>query len=114
MTQGLILAWSLLSYEGNQLEQARDQATRAIDLAEQANISDGVLLGRLVLGRVHLACGELDMARQVAQQGRDFTAGLDVYKGKVQWFAALEAQVSLLEGILPQWRAGPKVLAKPD
>jgi LuxR family maltose regulon positive regulatory protein len=109
VTQGLVLAWSLLSYEANQLEQAREQATRAIDLAEKANITDGVLLGRLVLGRVHLACGELDMARKVAQKGRDYTAGLDVYKGKVEWFAALEAQVSLVEGDLAavaRWAEG--------
>jgi LuxR family maltose regulon positive regulatory protein len=71
---------------------------RALELAEQANITDGILWGRLILARVHLASGELDTARQVAQEGRQYAPRLDVYPGKVQWFAAVEAQVSLLEG----------------
>jgi LuxR family maltose regulon positive regulatory protein len=100
VTEGIYLSWSLLSYEANELERARDQVKRALDGAERANIADGVLWGRLILARVHLARGDLDAARQVAREGRQYAAGLDIYEGKRQWFAALEAQVSLLEGDL--------------
>jgi LuxR family maltose regulon positive regulatory protein len=100
VSEGIHLAWSLLSYEANELERAREQVMGALEIAEQANITDGILWGRLILARVHLARGELDTARQVAQAGRQYATGLDVYGGKVQWFTAVEAQVSLREADL--------------
>jgi LuxR family maltose regulon positive regulatory protein len=100
VSEGIYLAWSLLSYEANELEQAQEQVVVALQHADQANIVDGVLWGQLILARVHLARGELGAARQVAREGRQYVAGLDVYGGKVQWFAAVEAQASLLEGDL--------------
>jgi LuxR family maltose regulon positive regulatory protein len=98
VSEGMALAWSLLSYEANQLEKAREQVVPALDLAEQANITDGILWGRQILARVHLASGELSEARRVAQEGRRHAARLDVYAGKAAWFSALEAQASLQEG----------------
>lgn len=98
VVEGMYLPWSLLSYEANQLEQAREQATRALKLAEQADIADGILWGHLILARVHLANGDLAAARQAAQEGRQYAARRDVYSGKARWFAAAEAQASLLEG----------------
>jgi LuxR family maltose regulon positive regulatory protein len=100
VTEGICLAWSLLSYEANELELAREQAMRALDLAEQTNITDGVVWGRLILARVHLACGELAAARQVTREGQQYVADRDIYEGKAQAFAAVEAQASLLEGDL--------------
>jgi len=100
VTEGIYLAWSLLSYEANELEQAREQVVQALGHADQANIVDGVIWARLILARVHLALGELGTARQVAREGRQHVAGLEVYGGKAQWFAALEAQASLLMGDL--------------
>jgi LuxR family maltose regulon positive regulatory protein len=100
ITKGIYLAWSLLSYEANELELAREQVTRALGLAEQANITDGVVWGRLMLARVHLARGELGAARQVAREGQQYVADRDIYEGKAQWFAAIETQVNLLEGDL--------------
>ncbi len=98
IADGIYLAWSLLSYEANELEQAREQVMHALELSERANISDGISWGWFILARLHLAQGELGAARQVAQEGRQYLAGLDVYGGKVQWFAAVEAQANLLEG----------------
>jgi LuxR family maltose regulon positive regulatory protein len=100
VSEGIYLAWSLLSYEANELEQARAQVTRALDLAEQANMVDGVLWGRYILARVHLASGHLDEARQVAREGRQYATHLDVYEGKREWFAAVEAQANLQAGDL--------------
>jgi LuxR family maltose regulon positive regulatory protein len=98
--EGIYLAWSLLSYEANELEQAREQVVQALDQAERANMADGILWGRLILARVHLARGDLGSARQVAREGRQYGADLDVYEGKPRWFAAIETQVNLLEGDL--------------
>jgi LuxR family maltose regulon positive regulatory protein len=100
VTEGIYLSWSLLSYEANELERAREQVVQALEQAERANIADGILWARFILARVYLANGELSAARQVAQEGRQYASGRDVYEGKGQWFAAIEAQASLLEGDL--------------
>jgi LuxR family maltose regulon positive regulatory protein len=100
VTEGIYLAWSLLSYEANELEQAREQVVQALDLAERANMADGILWGRHILARVHLARGDVSAARQTARAGRQYADRLDVYEGKAQWFAAIETQASLLEGDL--------------
>jgi LuxR family maltose regulon positive regulatory protein len=100
VSEGVSLAWSLLAYEANELEGARKQVVQMLDLAEQMNVVDGILWGQYILARVHLACGEVDEMRQIAQKGRQDVARLDVYKGKALWFTALEAQASLEEGDL--------------
>jgi LuxR family maltose regulon positive regulatory protein len=100
MAQGINLAWSLLSYEANELEQARDQVTRALSHADRVNITDGILWARLILCRIQLAPGELDAARKLARDSRQYAANLDVYDVKVRWFAALEAESWLLAGEL--------------
>jgi LuxR family maltose regulon positive regulatory protein len=98
ITEGIYMAWSLLSYEANELEQAQEQVMRALDLANQMSIADGVAWGRQILALVHLARGALGAARQVAREGHQYVAALDVYPARAQAFAAVEAQVSLLEG----------------
>ena len=100
VSEGIYLAWSLLSYEANELEQAREQVLRALELARRANMADGVLWGQRILAQVYLASGELGAAREVAREGRRYVDRLSVYEGKAQWFASLEAQASLLEGDL--------------
>jgi LuxR family maltose regulon positive regulatory protein len=100
VSEGINMAWGLLSLEANKLEQAHGQVTRALELAKQASITDGILWGWFILARIHLARGELGAAQHVAREGRRYAAGMDVYEGKVQWFAAVEAQASLLEGDL--------------
>jgi LuxR family maltose regulon positive regulatory protein len=100
VTEGIHLAWSLLSYEAGDLDRAREQVVRALELAEHANIAEGILWGQFILARVHLARSDLNAARQVAREGRQYADRLDVYEGKSQWFAAVEAQVSLMEGDL--------------
>jgi LuxR family maltose regulon positive regulatory protein len=102
VTDGIQLAWSVLSYEANELERAEEQVMRALDHADRANIADGVVWGRLILARVHLARGELGQARQIAQEGRRYVTDRDLYEGKALWFAAIEAQANLLAGDLAE------------
>ena len=98
VSEGVHLAWALLSYEANELERAREQVVQVLKYAEEANIADGIVWGRLILARVYLASGDLGAARQVAREGRQFAASLDTFEGKVQWFAAVGAHICLLEG----------------
>jgi LuxR family maltose regulon positive regulatory protein len=69
-------------------------------VVEQADMADGILWGRLILARVHLANGDSGAVRQIAQGARQYAAQRDIHEGKAQWFAAIEAQASLLEGDL--------------
>jgi LuxR family maltose regulon positive regulatory protein len=100
LSDGIHLAWSLLSYEANELERASEQVHRALDPAERAGVVDGVLWGWHVLARVHLAQGDLSALREITRKGHDLATRLDVHQSKAQWFSALEAQASLLEGDL--------------
>jgi LuxR family maltose regulon positive regulatory protein len=100
VSEGMYLSWSLLSYEANELRKASKQVERALELVKRVNIVDGVLWGWYILARVHLARGEIENMRQVAQKGRQCAAHRDVYEAKETWFSALEAQASLLEGDL--------------
>jgi LuxR family maltose regulon positive regulatory protein len=94
------LAWSLLSFEANELQTARQQVEGTLELVERMNVADGLLWGWYILARIHLACGEIDEMRQLCHKGRQYATRLDVYGGKRDWFAALEAQASLQEGDL--------------
>jgi LuxR family maltose regulon positive regulatory protein len=97
IVEGAYLAWSLLSLEANELDLARAQAARALTLCRQAQILDGVWWALYILARVHLARGEIDELRQVCRDTRGLGAQVnrEIYG---PWFAALEAQASLLQG----------------
>jgi len=97
IAEGAYLAWSLLSYEANELDLAREQVLRALDLCEQMNIGGGILLGQHILARLQLANGEIDGMRKTCQEGRQRAAQLD-RAPQGAWFAALEAQASLQQG----------------
>jgi LuxR family maltose regulon positive regulatory protein len=94
VTDGAYLAWSLLSFEANELDLAREQAGRALALCRQAQISDGVWWAQYILARTHLAKGELDEVRRICREmrQRDARVNQDLYG---PWFAAIEAQASL-------------------
>jgi LuxR family maltose regulon positive regulatory protein len=100
IAEGSYLAWSLLSYEANDLDIAREQVLRALDLCEQANISDGILWAQYILAQLHLVKGEFDALSQVCQQGRQRAALMSLETLQGAWFAALEAQASLAQGDL--------------
>jgi LuxR family maltose regulon positive regulatory protein len=100
MAEGSYLAWSLLSYEANELDVAREQVLRALDLCEQANISDGILRAQYILAQLHLVNGEFDALSQICQQGRQRAAQMGLGGLQGVWFAALEAQARLEQGDL--------------
>jgi LuxR family maltose regulon positive regulatory protein len=101
LAEGIYLAWSLLSYEANELGQAREQVVRALDLCERANITDGILLARHIMARVFLAGGEVGETLALIRETRhvlERIASPDPFKAT--WFDALEAQVHLQQGDL--------------
>ncbi len=100
VSEGIKLAWSLLSFEANELERAYQQVTQTLDLVDRMKIADGLLWGWYILARVYLARGELNEMRQVVHKGLDHATRLDMYGGKRDWFAALDAQANLQEGDL--------------
>jgi LuxR family maltose regulon positive regulatory protein len=99
LTEGAYLAWSLFSFEANELDLAREQASRALTLCQQAHVADGVQWAQFVLARVHLANGEIDAMRELCQQARR-PAGQANQNIHGAWLAALEAQASLQQGDL--------------
>ncbi len=98
--EGIRLAWSLLSYEANELERARAQVQQPLELSDRLNMVEGMLWGRYILGRVCLALGDLGAMRRTIQEAQRHAAGLHLYEAKRRWFTALEAQASLQEGDL--------------
>jgi LuxR family maltose regulon positive regulatory protein len=98
VAEGAYLAWSLLSYEANSLEEAERQVLRALDLCERANVTDGILWGKHILAQVRLASGRIDETLEICREMRQRAARLDLGPFKEAWFAALEAQVSLQQG----------------
>ena len=97
----IYFAWSLLSYEANELSLAREQASRGLDRCRQMSFTDGVFLSYCILAQVHLASGEIGAMLQVAHQVRQYAARLNLDLPYEPWLAALEAQASLYQGELP-------------
>ncbi len=100
LADGACLALSLLSYEADELELARQQVTRALELARQAGISDGLAWAQYILAQVQLAGGEVEAALQTCREARQALGQLDPHAPKQAWFPALEAQVALQRGDL--------------
>jgi LuxR family maltose regulon positive regulatory protein len=92
------LAWSWLSYEANELDQAREQALEALSLAEGTGFSDAILRVQYTLARVHLALGEVIAARQVVQDAYRLLSRLDLELPQEDWFRSLEAEIHLRLG----------------
>ena len=100
LTEGVYLAWSLLSYEGNHLDLADEQISRVLPLCEQANISDAILWGQYIRAKICLARGELEATRRICQDGRQQATRLDMDAIHGARFAALEAQSCLYQSDL--------------
>jgi LuxR family maltose regulon positive regulatory protein len=100
LAEGVYLAWSLLSYEGNHLDLAAEQISRVLPLCEQANISDAILWGLYIRAKIALARGDLQATRRICREGRQQATRLDLDAIHGARFAALEALVCLDEGDL--------------
>jgi LuxR family maltose regulon positive regulatory protein len=95
------LSWSLLAYEADELDLARQYAQRTLDVLVAANFPQGILWGQYILARIHLAEGDFDGMREITQQGRRLASRMDRKSIQGAWFAALEAQADLDSGELP-------------
>ncbi len=100
LAEVIYFVWSLLSYEANELNLAREQVLRALDLCQQMNFTDGIFLSHYFLAQVHLASGEIDAMLKVAHEVRQYAARLNLDLPYEPWLAALEAQASLHQGDL--------------
>jgi LuxR family maltose regulon positive regulatory protein len=92
------LSWSMLSYEADQLELARQQAQRALESLTRVGISQGISWAQYVLARIHLVTGELDKMNHLIHEGNQHASltGTEIIHGA--WFKALSAQASLQHG----------------
>jgi LuxR family maltose regulon positive regulatory protein len=100
LAEVIYFVWSLLSYEANELDLAREQVLRGLDLCQQMHFTDGVFLSHYILAQVHLASGEIDGMLSVIQEVRQYAARLNLDLPYEPWLAALEAQASLQQGDL--------------
>ena len=94
------MAWSWLSYEGNELDLAAEQAVRALEFSKRVNFADAVFRMQSILAQVRLAAGDLEEARQVIREGLQYADRLGMRAYHWMWFAALDAGASLQEGDL--------------
>ena len=101
LAEVICFAWSLLSLEANELNLAREQALRALDICQQSSFVDGVFLSYYALTQVCLASGEIDAMCQAIHDVRQYAANLNLDLPYEPWLAALEAQGSLHQGELP-------------
>ena len=92
------MAWSWLSYEANELEQARNRALLALSMAQSTGFSDAILRVQYTLARTHLALGKVEAARQVIQDAYRLMARLDLDLPQAKWFRSLEAEIHLRLG----------------
>jgi LuxR family maltose regulon positive regulatory protein len=92
------LSWSLLSYEGDQLVLASQQAQEALDTLTRVGISQGISWAQYVLARTHLANGDMEKMQQLTQAGFQHASRTGTEKVHGSWFTALEAQASLQSG----------------
>jgi len=98
--EGICVAWSWLSYEGNELDLAAEQAVRALEFCKRVNFADAILRMQAILAQVRLAAGDLEEARRVIQEGLQYADRLGMRAYHWNWFAALAADASMQEGDL--------------
>jgi LuxR family maltose regulon positive regulatory protein len=96
----IYLPWSYLTYEANQLEEARTQAQMALDVLTENNITQGVILSQYVLARINLIDQDWDKFSQFIQDGIQLAMRTGTANTHGAWFSALEAEANLQQGNL--------------
>lgn len=100
LSDGIYLPWSLLSYEANHLQLAREQVECALRGVDRVSIAQGKLWGQYILARIHLANHEYESMEQVSAKGRQLARRIGSQEIHYAWFEALEAQANLERGDL--------------
>ena len=98
LLDAVYLSWSMLVYEANELDLAREYAQRALDALVAANFPLGILWGQYILARIHLAGGDYDAVMELTQPGSRLASRMGRDSAQGAWFAALEAQAALDSG----------------
>lgn len=98
LSDGIYLPWSLLSYEANQLQLAREQVECALRGVDRVSIAQGKLWGQYILARIHLANHEYESMEQVTAKGRQLARRIGSQEIHYAWFETLEAQANLERG----------------
>jgi LuxR family maltose regulon positive regulatory protein len=100
LLNSIYLPWSLLKYEANQLNLAREYVLIPLSLLKAANFPQGILWGQYILAQVYLAEGKFDFLRKISEEGQKLAAQMGMAEGRGTWFTALEAQADLIKGNL--------------
>jgi LuxR family maltose regulon positive regulatory protein len=100
LRDAIFLPQSLLSYEANELTVAYEQAQRALALLSPTGFAQGIIWGKYILARIHLARGEYEAMGQITREGFQLTSELGTASMQGVWFTALEAQGGLQQGLL--------------
>jgi LuxR family maltose regulon positive regulatory protein len=98
LANAIYLPWSHLTYEVNQLEEARKQAQIALDALNKNNITQGVILSQYVLARVYRIDQDWDRFSQLIQDGIQLAKRTGTANTHGAWFSALEAEANLKLG----------------
>jgi len=100
LLEAIFLPWSLLAFETDQLDLAREYAQRALTMLTAVNFPQGITWAQYILAQVYLAEGRLDLLREIAEEGERLAAQMGMADGRGAWFTALQARANLLEGNL--------------
>jgi LuxR family maltose regulon positive regulatory protein len=100
LLNSIYLSWSLLKYEENQLEFAREHVLKALNLLKATNFPQGIIWGQYILAQVYMAEGKFDLLRNISKEGQKLASQIGRGEGRGIWFTALEAQADLIEGNL--------------
>jgi len=106
LLEAVNLPKSLLTFEGNHLEDALEQVNRAMALLTAANFSQGIIWGKFIQARIYLAQNDLEAMFKTTREGYNVAAQVGHESIHGAWLVALEAQAWLQQGNLPrviQW-----------
>jgi LuxR family maltose regulon positive regulatory protein len=98
LLDGIYLPWSLLTYEANELETAREQVDRALEGIERVYVAQGKLWGQHILARIHLANKDYRSMQRVTTKGKQLARLSGSQQVHYAWFETLEAQANLDQG----------------
>jgi LuxR family maltose regulon positive regulatory protein len=90
----------LLSYEADQLQLAQQQAQNALDTLTRSGINQGISWAQYVLARIFMVQEDWDRFQRITQEGIKLASHIGSSEIQGSWFAALQAQVSMLNGDL--------------
>lgn len=94
------LSWSLLSYEADQLQLAQQQAQNALNTLNRSGINQGISWAQYILARIFMIQEDWDRFQRITQEGIELASNIGSSEIQGSWFAALQAQVSMLNGNL--------------